>query len=141
MTGNGPVYAKREHTQEQEKLVLGILVEERHCSSTGLCHGGMLMSMADLILTIGVNVQAGLSRFLPTISVTCDFIGPAPKGEWLEARVDVLRVTRNLVFAQGMLALAGGAPVARLSGILKISGEPDPRYGPERYMPAGPAAK
>jgi len=135
MTGNGPVFAKREAAADGDKLVLGIRVEERHCSSTGLCHGGMLMSMADLSLTIGVNVQAGLSRFLPTVGVTCDFIGPAPAGEWLEARVEVLRATRNLVFAQGMLSLEHGTPVARFSGILKISGDPDPRYGPERYMP------
>ena len=130
MTANGPVYLK----MEGEQLVLGLFVEDRHCSSIGLCHGGMLMTLADLILTIGVNVQADLSRFLPTVSVTCDFLGPAPKGAWLEARVSVLRTTRNLVFAQGLLTLADQSPVARISGILKISGEPDPAYGPERYL-------
>lgn len=130
MSANGPVYVK----MEGEALVLGLYVEDRHCSSIGLCHGGMLMTLADLILTIGVNVQAKLSRFLPTVSVTCDFLGPAPKGSWLEARVSVLRTTRNLAFASGLLTLADGAPVARISGILKIGGEPDPAYGPERYL-------
>jgi uncharacterized protein (TIGR00369 family) len=131
MTANGPVYAKR----DGEHMVLGLRVEERHCSSIGLCHGGMLMTLADLILTIGINVQAGLSRFLPTISVTCDFIGPAPMGAWIEARVEVLRTTRNLAFGQGLLALADGTPVARISGIMKVGGEPDPAFGPDRYLP------
>ncbi len=131
MTANGPVYAKR----DGEQMILGLRVEERHCSSIGLCHGGMLMTLADLILTIGINVQAGLSRFLPTISVTCDFIGPAPKGAWIEARVEVLRTTRNLAFGQGLLTLADGTPVARISGIMKISGEPDPSFGLDRYLP------
>ena len=130
LNANGPVYVKT----EGGNLVLGLYVEERHCSSIGLCHGGMIMTLADLILTIGVNVQAKLSRFLPTVSATCDFLGPAPKGAWLEARVSVLRTTRNLAFAQGLLTLADGAPVARISGILKIGGEPDPAYGPERYL-------
>jgi uncharacterized protein (TIGR00369 family) len=130
MEANGPVYIR----MDGEHLVLGLRVEERHCSSIGLCHGGMLMTLADLILTIGVNIQANLSRFLPTVSVTCDFLGPAPLGAWLEARVDVLRTTRNLAFAQGLLTLGDGTPVARISGILKIGGEPDPKYGPERYM-------
>jgi len=130
MSANGPVYVK----MEGEALVLGLRVEDRHCSSIGLCHGGMLMTMADLILTIGVNVQAELSRFLPTVSVTCDFLGPVARGAWLEARVTVLRTTRNLAFAQGLLTLADGAPVARISGILKIGGEPDPAYGPGRYL-------
>ncbi len=130
MNANGPVYVR----MDGEQLILGVFIEERHCSSIGLCHGGMLMTLADLILTIGVNVQAKLSRFLPTVSVTCDFLGPAPKGSWLEARVSVLRTTRNLAFAQGLLTLADGSPVARISGILKIGGEPDPAYGPDRYL-------
>src|SRR3954470_22754972 len=131
MEANGPFYTR----VEGEQLVLGLVVEERHCSSIGLCHGGMLLTLADLILVIGVNVQAKLWRFLPTVSVTCDFLGPAPKGAWLEARVQVLRTTRNLAFAQGLLALEDGTPVARISGILKIGGDPDPKYGPQRYFP------
>ncbi|MBS0335446.1 MAG: PaaI family thioesterase [Proteobacteria bacterium] len=130
LNANGPVYVK----MEGEHLVLGLRVEERHCSSIGLCHGGMLLTLADLVLTIGVNVQARLSRFLPTVSVTCDFIGAAPRGAWLQARVEVLRTTRNLAFGQGLLSLPDGTPVARISGILKIGGEPDPAYGPERYL-------
>ena len=130
LNANGPVYAK----MDGENLLLGLRVEGRHCNSMGLCHGGMLLTLADLIFTIGVNVQANLSRFLPTVSVTCDFIGAAPKGAWLQARVDVLRTTRNLGFAQGMLTLGDGTPIARISGILKIGGEPDPAYGPQRYL-------
>jgi uncharacterized protein (TIGR00369 family) len=130
LNANGPIYAK----MDGEHLLLGLHVEDRHCNSMGLCHGGMLLTLADLAFTIGVNVQAGLSRFLPTVSVTCDFIGAAPKGAWLQARVDVLRTTRNLGFAQGMLRLGDGTPIARISGILKIGGEPDPAYGPARYL-------
>ncbi len=130
MNANGPVYVK----EEGQALAIGLYVEDRHCSSIGLCHGGMLLTLADLILTIGVNVQAKLSRFLPTVSVTCDFLGPAPKGAWLEARVTVLRTTRNLAFAQGLLSLADQTPVARISGILKIGGEPDPAYAADRYL-------
>ena len=130
LEANGPIYAK----MEGERLVLGLYVEARHCNAIDVCHGGMVLALADLILTIGVNVQAKLSRFLLTVSVTCDFLGPAPKGTWLEGRIEVLRTTRNLAFAQGMLAIAGGTPVARISGILKFGGEPDPAYGPERYL-------
>ena len=129
LNANGPVYAR----YDGERMLLGLRVEDRHCNSMGMCHGGMLLTLADLIFTIGVNVQAKLSRFLPTVTVTCDFLGPAPKDSWLEARVDVLRTTRNLAFAQGLLS-ADGTPVARISGILKIGGEPNPAYGPERYL-------
>jgi uncharacterized protein (TIGR00369 family) len=131
LNANGPVYVR----MEGEQLVLGLSIEGRHCNSNGLCHGGMVLTLADLVLTIGLNVQANLSRFLPTVSVTCDFLGPAQKGAWLEARVEVLRTTRNLVFGQGLLTLADRTPVARFSGILKIGGEPNPAFGRERYLP------
>lgn len=130
MNANGPVYIR----MDGETLVLGLRIEDRHCNSNGMCHGGMLLTLADLILTIGVNVQAKLSRFLPTVSVTCDFLGTAAMGAWVEARVSVLRTTRNLAFAQGLLTLEDGAPIARLSGILKIGSEVNPAYGPERYL-------
>lgn len=130
MNANGPVFVR----MEGEQLVLGFRIEERHCNSNRMCHGGMLLTLADLILTIGVNVQAKLSRFLPTVSVTCDFIGTAPLGAWVEARVSVLRTTRNLSFAQGLLTLEDGTAVARISGIMKVGKEADPKYGPERYL-------
>ena len=130
MNANGPVYVR----MDGESLVLGLRIEDRHCNSNAMCHGGMLLTLADLILTIGVNVQAKLSRFLPTVSVTCDFLGAAAKGTWVEARVSVLRTTRNLAFAQGLLTLEDGTAIARISGILKIGSEPDPAYGPERYL-------
>ncbi len=130
MNANGPVYVKMDGAH----LILGLRVEERHCNSMGMCHGGMLLTLADLAFTISVNVQAKLSRFLVTVNVSCDFIGAAPNGAWLQSRVDVLRATRNLAFSQGLLSLSDGTPVARISGILKIGGEPDPAYGPERYL-------
>lgn len=130
LNANGPIYIRR----DGEAIVLGLHVEDRHCNSQDVCHGGMVLTLADFVLTIGVNLQAKLSRFLVTVNVTCDFLGPAPRGAWLEARVTVLRTTRNLAFAQGLLTLADNTPVARLSGILKFGGEPDPAYGPARYL-------
>jgi acyl-coenzyme A thioesterase PaaI-like protein len=65
--------------------------------------------------------------------MTCDFLAPARHGDWLEGRVEVHKVTRNLLFASALLEGAG-EPVARASGVLRISGDPDPRFAPERYF-------
>jgi hypothetical protein len=46
----------------------------------------------------------------------------------------VLRTTRNLLFAAGVLEVASSGPVARTSGVLKISGERDPRFAVDRYF-------
>lgn len=130
LQANGPFYAK----WTGERFVLGFSVEDRHCNSAGVCHGGMIATLCDVLLTVGSNTQSRQSRFLPTVSMTCDFLGPALKGAWIEGRLDVLRTTRNLLFAAGLLEVAAEGVVARTSGVLKISSEPDARYGVDQYF-------
>ncbi len=114
----GPLYGKGGGVD----LVLGFRVEQRHCNPLGICHGGMLSTFADMTLAIGANHAARIGRFLPTVSLDCDFLAPAPLGSWVEGRTQVLRVTRTMVFAQ-CLVTANGTPAVRSSGVFKI-GEP-----------------
>jgi acyl-coenzyme A thioesterase PaaI-like protein len=58
-------------------------------------------------------------RFLPTISLQIDYLAPAPLGAWVEGEAEPLRITRSLVFAQGLVT-ADGVPCARVSGVFKI---------------------
>jgi uncharacterized protein (TIGR00369 family) len=112
---NGPLYAK----VVDGKLIVGFRVEARHCNPANICHGGMMMSFADMLLGIGSNFAAKLGRFLPTVNMTSDFLAPSPLGCWVEGTAEVLRVTRNLVFAQGLIT-ADGTPAMRVSGIMKL---------------------
>ena len=130
LQANGPFFAR----WDGERFVLGFRVAQRHCNSSGVCHGGMVATLCDVLLTVGSNIQSQLSRFLPTISMTCDFLGPARDGAWIEGRLDVLRTTRNLLFAAGLLEVAGEGPIARTSGVMKMSGESDARYAADRYF-------
>ncbi len=120
----GPLYGRL----DGDAFVLGFQVERRHCNPGGTCHGGMLMTLADMLLLLGANVHCDIRRYMTTVSVTNDFLAPAPAGSWLEGRVQVLRTTRSLIFIQGTMCL-DGAPVLRTSGILKPVGEEDPRFG------------
>ncbi|HXR57178.1 MAG TPA: PaaI family thioesterase [Casimicrobiaceae bacterium] len=130
LQANGPFFAR----WDGERFVLGFRVAQRHCNSSGVCHGGMVATLCDVLLTVGSNIQSQLSRFLPTISMTCDFLGPARDGAWIEGRLDVLRTTRNLLFAAGLLEVAGEGPIARTSGVMKMSGDSDARYAADRYF-------
>jgi uncharacterized protein (TIGR00369 family) len=130
----GPLYGRR----DGDKLVLGLRVERRHCNPGGSCHGGMLSTLADMLLVLGANVQSGQRRYMLTVNLSCDFIGPASEGNWIEGRLEVLRTTRSLVFCQGLLA-AGGQPVLRFSGIAKPSGEDSPEFTLASYLGEGTA--
>ena len=128
----GPLYAHRDEGLAG-RLVLGIVVERRHCSPSGFCHGGMLMAMADMLLVLGANLQTGLDRFMSTVSLSADFLAPVPCGAWLEGRIDVLRATRNLVFCQGLYRVDGEA-VLRVDGIAKPIGDASPGHSAKRYF-------
>ena len=113
---NGPLYLRR----EGEGIVVGMRVEPRHCNPNKACHGGMLMTFADMVLPIGGRIAAKLPPiFLPTINLTMDYLAPAPLGAWIEGRARALRVTRNLMFADGLITINGEA-IARTSGTFKI---------------------
>lgn len=117
---NGPLYFKKDSTGVQ----LGFRVEPRHCNPMGNCHGGMLATFADMLLPISVHhksTEVG-HKFLPTINLQLDYLAPAPLGAWVQGEADVLRVTRSLVFAQGLVS-ADGVTALRVSGIFKIGKE------------------
>ena len=114
---NGPLYV----CERGGKVQLGFRVERRHTNPMGICHGGMTASFCDMLLPIGALRQRPEigPRFLPTVSLQIDYLAPAPLGSWVQGETEVLRVTRSLVFAQGLVS-ADGEPVARASAIMKI---------------------
>lgn len=120
MAVNGPLYVRMADGRAQ----LGFRVQARHTNPMNICHGGMLASFGDMLLPVCIHRQSAEvgNRFLPTISLQIDYLAPAPLGAWVQGEADVLRVTRTMVFAQG-LARADDTPVMRVSGIFKI-GQP-----------------
>ena len=114
---NGPLYLRHEGALVQ----IGLRVEARHCNPMGNCHGGMLASFSDMVLPLSIHRKAAEigMKFLPTISLQLDYLAPAPLGSWVQGEAEVLRITRNMVFAQGLVT-ADGAPAVRISGIFKI---------------------
>ncbi len=103
-----------------QRLLLGFRVGEQHTNLGGVLHGGMLATFADTLLPYCAMYQAlGGRRFLPTISLQIDYLAPAAIGAWVQGDAEVLRMTRNMVFMQGMIT-ADEAPIARVSGIFKL---------------------
>ncbi len=122
---NGPLYERHEGGVYQ----LGFRVEARHCNPMQICHGGMMATFCDMLLPLGVHSQsvAVRGRFLPTVSLQLDYLAPASLGAWVQGEAQLLRTTRTMVFAQGLVT-ADGTPAARVSGILKIGQPFDGRF-------------
>jgi uncharacterized protein (TIGR00369 family) len=112
---NGPIYAR----WHEQHLQLGFRVNERQINPGKSCHGGMLGLFADILLSSAAQYQTDIPRqFLPTISLQLDFMASAPLGEWVQGQADILKVTKNLVFSQGLIT-CNGAVVVRASGVFR----------------------
>jgi uncharacterized protein (TIGR00369 family) len=120
---NGPLYVRRDGSVEQ----LGFRVLDQHINPMGNLHGGMMATFCDMLLPLSVHHKTTevQGRFLPTISLQVDYLAPVRLGMWVQGEASPLRITRSLVFAQGLVT-ADGEPCARVSGVFKIG-------------PAGPA--
>ena len=98
---------------------LGLRIESKHCNPANICHGGMLMTFADMQLGIGAQALTDVRKFLPTVQMSCDFVSPAPNGAWLEGRTQLVKQPRSLIFANCILT-ADEKTVFSCSGIMKI---------------------
>ncbi|GBQ79954.1 hypothetical protein AA13595_0173 [Gluconacetobacter johannae DSM 13595] len=102
---------------EGGQLVGGFRVTPSCCNRAGFCHGGKLASVCDTYLAMAALFREDLQTgFLPTVSLSLDFMAAVPCGVWVELRAETLRITRSLVFVQG-LATVDGTPAARADAI------------------------
>ena len=110
----GPFYCRRDETGE---TVCAFRAERKHMNGGGFMHGGCLLTFADYALfCIGSEALEGTGSV--TASLAGEFLDAAVEGELIEARGEVTRGGRSLVFIRGMIT-SGGRPLLTFSGIVK----------------------
>ena len=114
----GPLHEKRgEHV-----VSLGLRVDKKHANSRGICHGGVLATLADLALGYGLMAKMGSARGgFVTAHLDLDYAGSAALGDWIHSQVEVQRVGSRLAFATGYLCV-GERRIVRMSGIFALPG-------------------
>jgi uncharacterized protein (TIGR00369 family) len=100
---------------EGDKASFGLLVAPQHGNSMGICHGGVLMTLADITAAAGVNLARDKRAGSPTINLSVDFISSAGQGSWIQANVEQVSVKRRFGFCSGAIYKAEGI-VARFNG-------------------------
>ena len=122
---NGPWFEKRDGAVTIRAFRAGA----NHVNGLGIVHGGMLMAFADSILARAAVGASG--RGAVTMRMTCDFVGPARLGDWVEGTGELTRATRNLAFVRGRI-WTGSHTVLTASGIFSAV-----RARPERVAAPG----
>jgi acyl-coenzyme A thioesterase 13 len=131
---NGPLFFRLEN----HSLVVGMLVEPRHCNSHGRLHGGMMAALVDIAL--GENIgyaslseealaslrqdrraDTGPRKNLVTVSLSMDYLGSTKAGDWIEVSVEIDKIGKTLAFASAYVT-RDGERVARCSAVYRDLG-------------------
>lgn len=111
----GPVYRRIDNGTEW----FGLRLEAQHANQGPMAHGGLVASLADIILGRAAIVASTPKRGCLTVNLSIDYLDRAPLGCWLEGMATIERAGRNLSFASCRL-LANGKPVATGRAVLKL---------------------
>ena len=113
----GPFY---ERVDEHGAGVTAFRAGIEHMNGGGFMHGGCLMTFADSALfTIGRRAMEG--SFGVTVNLSGDFLDSARVGEFVEARGEITRAAKSIVFVRGLVT-ADTRPVLSFTGIIKKVG-------------------
>jgi len=87
---------------------LQVAIARQHANPNGGSHGGMLLTLLDLVQGLSVksaltSTGGVLSGHPITVQIGCNFISAARIGETLQGRAVVERVTRTMSFTAGRL--------------------------------------
>lgn len=116
VTALGPLYSRK---SDDGRIVIAMRVEQRHTNMRGIAHGGMLATLADCALSIGMSLACESKQSFVTVSLTTDFADAAYPGDWVEGHVDIQRMTRRFAFANCYL-LVGEKRILRASGVFAV---------------------
>lgn len=93
----------------------GLFVRKQHLNLMDICHGGTLMTLADIAAATSIHLERDIAAPSPTITLSFDFMSPGKPGRWLETRADHVQVKRRFGFCSGGI-YDGDTAILRYSG-------------------------
>ena len=115
-----PLYSRK----LEDRIQIGLILDEPHCNSRGLVHGGLIATLSDNAMGLSCIValtKAGrdFGKGLVTVSLGVDYVGSAKIGEWLEVDPEPVKVGGSIGFARALIR-SQDAPVAMANATFKI---------------------
>ena len=98
----GPLWFKA----EGERLRVGLPLEPRHGNPMGWAHGGLLATVADMVMGAGSGHATGIRWPHPTVSLSTEFVRGARLGQWLEG---TSRSARRTIISASAAAISSAA--------------------------------
>lgn len=113
----GPLYEKN---NDDGTYTRAFIVGEHHTNGMRNCHGGMLMSFADMAVPHVISRKA--HRFWVTVRLLTDFISGAKLGEFVEGTGELVGEDGDLFTVRGRI-WCGDRTIMTAQGVFKALGE------------------
>lgn len=97
----------------------GIATSAVHQNDYGFVEGGLVMALADHAMYLNILRTTDI-RHVATVSQNTDFLAGAKPGEWIEARPDIVRKTRSLVFTKALVVAGDDRLLSTATGVWKV---------------------
>ena len=123
----GPLFEKH----GADGVTLGFRVEKHHTNGMKNCHGGMLMTFADMAW--GRAVSIAKSHYWVTVRLTCDFLSPAQLGDFVEGAGELLAEEDGIFTVRGRI-WTGERVLMTGTGVFKAVAPRDPRQGERAHV-------
>ncbi len=118
----GPLYHRDD---ESGGYTRAFVVCEHHTNGMQNCHGGMLMTFADMALGHAVSVKRP-DHYWVTVRLLTDFLSSARLGDWVEGTGDVVFEEEDVFTVQGRIWCADRT-IMTGTGVFKAIGRRPPR--------------
>ncbi|MFD0692457.1 PaaI family thioesterase [Actinomadura fibrosa] len=107
-----------------DPLRAGFTVEGPKMNARGLLHGGVIAAIGDVVIGHALAVQSDPPTPLVTVNLSCDILGTAREGEWVEVAISPTRLGRRL--AAGTATFSTTRVVAAVTALFMPASEPTP---------------
>ncbi|TAF66288.1 MAG: PaaI family thioesterase [Cytophagales bacterium] len=107
--------------QKQDSIFsVGTFVSENHLNNRGFAHAGLFTTLADIALGYGAAFSKEPPVNLVTVSLSTDFVGNAQLGDFVEARVDVQKIGKQVAFANAFIFKNQQERIVRVSAVFSV---------------------
>ena len=109
----------------EDVLQTGLRLDDAHCNSRGLVHGGVIAALADnamgysYVMTMMKAAGSDQKIGAVTIGLQIDYASTAKLGQWLQIEPRIVKAGRSIGFVDALVT-ADGDVVARASASFKL---------------------
>jgi acyl-coenzyme A thioesterase PaaI-like protein len=101
------------HTDDAGRM--GFVVEGGKVNGRGFLHAGAIAAVADVAIGHTLAAETDPPTRLVTVNLSCDLLGTARLGEWVDVDISVTRTGRRL--AAGTATFRTDRPIAVVSAL------------------------